>query len=270
MLNDGQSLASPAVEVAGFGNENIRGHGAGYQDRWAAGAGVAGAWLAVADGIGGGPAGKEAAQVAVGLAQVVLGAGELTEAELYRLFDSAYVALRPWWVQERGGGTTLTVAAISKAGLLMAAVGDSPAYVDFGAGFELVTEPNRSHLLKEWLGSENRPQPWIALWRWPEHEIRGVIVASDGVDPAAVGSLAAEGSAAEIVAALRPVPSVGGDDASAAVAVIAREERDPAVGDAALSLREGRAPEPGDESGDTQEASPCVTDDATGWSAQQD
>lgn len=136
MPSDGQSLAAPAAEVAGFGNENTRGHGAGYQDRWAVGAGAAGAWLAVADGIGGGPAGKEAAQVAIGLAQVVLGSGELTEAELYQVFDSAYVALRPWWVQERGGGTTLTVAAMSKAGLLMAAVGDSPAYVDFGAGFE--------------------------------------------------------------------------------------------------------------------------------------
>ncbi len=145
MLHDGQSLAAPAVEVAGFGNENTRGHGAGYQDRWVAGSGAAGAWLAVADGIGGGPAGKEAAQVAVGLAQVVLGAGELTEAGLYQLFDSAFVALRPWWVQERGGGTTLTVAAISRAGLLMGAVGDSPAYVDFGAGFELVTKPKRSH-----------------------------------------------------------------------------------------------------------------------------
>lgn len=160
--------------------------------------------------------------VAVGLAQVVLGAGELTEAGLYQLFDSAFVALRPWWVQERGGGTTLTVAAISRAGLLMGAVGDSPAYVDFGAGFELVTKPKRSHLLKEWLGSEDRPQPWIDLWRWPDHRIRGVMVTSDGVDPQVVRSLAADLSAAEIVAALRAARSLGGDDASAAVAVMPR------------------------------------------------
>lgn len=222
MLSGGQSLAAPAVEIAGFGNENTRGHGAGYQDRWAVGAGAAGAWLAVADGIGGGPAGKEAAQVAVGLAQVVLGAGELTEGELYRVFDSAYVALRPWWVQERGGGTTLTVAAISRTGLVIGAVGDSPAYVDFGAGFEPVTKPKSSHLLKEWLGSEDRPQPWIDLWRWEDHDIRGVIVTSDGVNPQEVRSLAADGSAAEIVAALRTARSLGGDDASAAVAVLPR------------------------------------------------
>lgn len=219
---DEQEPAAPTVEVAGYGNENTRCHGAGYQDRWGAGSGVAGSWLAVADGIGGGPAGQEAAQVAVGLAQVVLGAGELTEADVYQLFDSAYVALRPWWVQERGGGTTLTVAAVSRTGLVIGAVGDSPAYVDFGAGFELVTKPKRSHLLKEWLGSEDRPQPWIGLWRWADHEIRGVIVTSDGVNRHEVRSLAADGSAAEIATALRSARSLDGDDASAAVAVIPR------------------------------------------------
>lgn len=220
MPNDEQG---PTVEVAGFGNENIRGHGAGYQDRWGAGSGPAGSWLAVADGIGGGPAGAEAAQVAVGLARVVLGAGDLTEAGIYQLFDSVYVALRPWWVQERGGGTTLTVAAISGAGLWVAAVGDSPAYVDLGAGFELVTEPKQSHVLKEWLGSGDRPQPSIALWRWPDHQVRGVVVTSDGVDPDAVASIAASSTAGEITACLRAADSWGGDDASAAVAVISRE-----------------------------------------------
>jgi hypothetical protein len=210
----------PTVEVAGFGNENTRGHGAGYQDRWGAGSGPAGSWLAVADGIGGGPAGAEAAQVAVGLARVVLGGDDLTEAGMYQLFDSVYVALRPWWVQERGGGTTLTVAAINGAGLWVAAVGDSPAYVDLGAGFELVTEPKQSHVLKEWLGSEDRPQPSIAWWRWPEHQVRAVVVTSDGVDPDAVASIAASSTASEITACLRAADSRGGDDASAAVAVI--------------------------------------------------
>lgn len=220
MPNDEQWTTPPTVEVAGFGNENTRGHGAGYQDRWGAGSGPTGSWLAVADGIGGGRAGAEAAQVAIGLAQVLLGADELTEAGLYQLFDSAYVALRPWWVQERGGGTTLTVAAISSAGLWIAAVGDSPAYVDFGAGFELVTEAKQSHVLKEWLGAEDRPHPSIALWRWPEHQVRGVLVTSDGVDPEAVTSLSADSTAGEIAGCLRRADPLGGDDASAAVAVI--------------------------------------------------
>ena len=223
MLSEEEELTTPTVEVAGFGNENTRGHGAGYQDRWAAGSGASGSWLAVADGIGGGPAGAEAAQVAVGLAQVVLGAGDLTEAGIYQLFDAAYVALRPWWVQERGGGTTLTVAAISAAGLWVAAVGDSPAYVDFGAGFELVTEAKQSHVLKEWLGTADRPQPSITLWRWSEHEVRGVVVTSDGVDPHAVTSIAANSTAGEIAACLRAADPLGGDDASAAVAVITNE-----------------------------------------------
>jgi hypothetical protein len=215
------------MEVAGFGNENTRGQGAGYQDRWATGSGAHGSWLAVADGIGGGPAGREAAQVAVGLAQVVLGAGDLTETELHSVFDAAYMALRPWWVQERGGGTTLTLAAIGKTGLVIAGVGDSPAYVDFGAGFELVSQPKQSHVLKEWLGSTERPHPWTVLWR-PEHEVRGVIVTSDGVDPAAVTALAADRSASELASALGAVPSLGGDDASAAIAVVAQTTPAPA------------------------------------------
>ena len=216
----GSEALCPTVDVAGFGNENTRGQGAGYQDRWGAGSGPGGSWLAVADGIGGGRAGAEAAQVAIGLAQVVLGSGPPTEAGLHQLFDAAYVALRPWWVQERGGGTTLTVATISSAGLLVASVGDSPAYVDFGAGFELVTEPKQSHVLKEWLGTEDRPRPALALWRWPEHQIRGVLVTSDGVDPTAVTSIATERTAGEIATHLRSSVPLGGDDASASVAVI--------------------------------------------------
>jgi hypothetical protein len=224
-------IARQQVEVAGFGNENTRGQGAGYQDRWATGSGAHGSWLAVADGIGGGPAGQEAAQVAVGLAQVMLSAGDLTQTELHRVFDAAYVALRPWWVQERGGGTTLTVAAIGRCGLVIAGVGDSPAYVDFGAGFELVSQPKQSHVLKEWLGSTDRPQPWTVLWR-PEQEVRGVIITSDGIDPAAVAALAADRSASGLASALGAVPSLGGDDASAAIAVLARTTSVPAVGQA--------------------------------------
>ena len=223
MPNDEHESKSTTVEVAGFGNENTRGQEAGYQDRWGAGSGPSGSWLAVADGIGGGPAGAEAAQVAAGLAQVVLGAGDLTEARIYQLFDATYVALRPWWMQERGGGTTLTVAAISAAGLWVAAVGDSPAYVDFGAGFELVTEEKQSHVLKEWLGTADRPQPSLTLWRWSEHRVRGVVVTSDGVDPHAVTSIAPNSTASEIVAGLRAADPLGGDDASAAVAVITNE-----------------------------------------------
>lgn len=108
--------------------------------------------------------GEEAAQVAIGLAQLLLGSGTPTEAALHRVFDATYAALRPWW-SERGGGTTLTLAAITATGLYIAAVGDSPAYVDFGAGFTLVTEPRRSHALKEWLGSADRPQPSVRFWR---------------------------------------------------------------------------------------------------------
>ncbi|WP_235531082.1 MULTISPECIES: protein phosphatase 2C domain-containing protein [unclassified Nocardioides] len=235
MPDNAQSATARTVEVAGFGNENTRGQGAGYQDRWGVGSGATGSWLAVADGIGGGPAGQEAAEVALGLVQVVLGAGEPSETRLHQLFDSVYVALRPWWAQERGGGTTLTVAAISDAGLWMAAVGDSPAYVDFGSGYEMVTEPKQSHQLKEWLGSEDRPRPWVELWRRPEHEIRGVIVTSDGVDASAVTSLAANRTAGDVVGTLRELPSVGGDDASAAVAVFA-----PPIGTQALVRSEVR------------------------------
>lgn len=217
--NDGQSPPPPAI-VAGFGQENTRGHGAGYQDMWGAGTGVTGTWLAVADGIGGGPAGQEAAKVAVGLAQVVLSAGAPTEEKIYQLFDSAYAALQPWWVRERGGGTTLTVAAFSGVGLWVASVGDSPAYVDFGAGFEPVTEPKQSHQLKEWLGSESRPHPKQSLWPWSQHQVRGVLITSDGVDPSVVAATGANNSAAEIVATLQASPAIHGDDASAAVAVI--------------------------------------------------
>lgn len=220
--NDGQDPAPPAT-IAGFGQENTRGQGAGYQDMWGAGTGATGTWLAIADGIGGGPAGQEAAKVAVGLAQVVLSAGAPTEEKIYQLFDSAYVALQPWWVQERGGGTTLTVAAFSGTSLWVASVGDSPAYVDFGAGFEPVTEPKQSHQLKEWLGSENRPQPKQSLWHWSQHRIRGVVITSDGVDPKAVMATSAASSAAEIVARLQATPPLHGDDASAAVAVISSQ-----------------------------------------------
>lgn len=220
MLNQEQWLTPASVTVAGFGNANTRGHGNEYQDRWGAGTGAAGTWLAVADGIGGGPAGREAAEVAVGLAQVVLGANGPTETRLRQLFDSAFAALRPWWVQERGGGTTLTAAVLSDAGLWVASVGDSPAYIDFGAGFEMVTEPKQTHQLKEWLGSEDRPRPWLARWNWSSHQVLGVLVTSDGVDPEAVRSTTAERSTSEIVASLRTEPSLGGDDASAVVAVI--------------------------------------------------
>jgi hypothetical protein len=227
------------VGVAGFGNENTRGQGAGYQDCWAVGTGLYGSWLAVADGIGGGPAGREAAQVAVGLAQVVLGTGGLTEDELAQVFDAAYVALRPWWVQERGGGTTLTVAAVGRSGLVIAGVGDSPAYVDFGSGFELVSHVKQSHVLKEWLGSTQRPQPWTLKW-CREYEIYGVIVTSDGVDAAAVTSLAADVSASELSAALADTPSLGGDDASAAIAVIARTTQTPVRAEGRLREEQAR------------------------------
>lgn len=208
------------AELAGFGVCNTRQGAPSYQDRWVAGTGAGGAWLAVADGIGGGPAGEEAAQVAVGLAQLVLGSGTPTQTDVLQVFDAVYTALRPWWLQERGGGTTLTVAAVTPTGLFVAAVGDSPAYIDFGAGFELVTEPKASHLLKEWLGSADRPRPSIDLWRWSEHDVRAVLVTSDGVDPDAVANVDSGQSAAGVVSTLREAPALGGDDASAAVAVI--------------------------------------------------
>jgi hypothetical protein len=67
MLSDERDQTAPPVEFSGFAKGNTRGNGAGDQNRWGAVSGAAGSWLAVADGIGGGPAGQEAAQVAVGL-----------------------------------------------------------------------------------------------------------------------------------------------------------------------------------------------------------
>jgi hypothetical protein len=58
------------------------------------------------------------------------------------------------------------------------------------------------------------------LWRRPEHQIHAVLVTSDGVDPASVSSIAPERTAAEIAAHLRSSTPLGGDDASASVAVI--------------------------------------------------
>jgi len=110
------------------------------------------------------------------------------------------------------------VAVITGSGLLIVGVGDSPAYVDFGTGFELVSEAKRTHALKEWLGSTEHPVPWTM--RWPaDHDIRGVVT-TDGVDPAAVSSLSANRSAVDLAADLGAVPALGGDDASAAIAVL--------------------------------------------------
>lgn len=210
-------LSGPLAEVCGGSCVNTR--GGENQDRWQAGAGPAGAWLIVADGISGGPHGAPAAQSAVSIANSVLVASDLDEASLYRAYDVVHAALWPWYVNEVPGGTTLTIAVASAEGVFVAAIGDSPAYADDGSGLAMVTDLAPPGGLREWLGSRDVPQPTVRWWSAAK-EVITLIVASDGIDPATIYALAPARRAAQGVAQALAAPSVGGDDATIAIACL--------------------------------------------------
>lgn len=121
----------PRIDAAGDGRRNRRGHD--YQDRWLYAATPAGAWAAVADGISGGPHGAAAAEAAITAAARTLCASDLGPVVVRCAFREAARAVRPWFHGQEPGGTTLTIATVSAEGVVVATVGDSPAYLDHGA-----------------------------------------------------------------------------------------------------------------------------------------
>ncbi|RJS45207.1 PP2C family protein-serine/threonine phosphatase [Nocardioides cavernaquae] len=210
------SPVPPVWEVAGGSVRNQRGHD--NQDRWRAGTTADGFWIAVADGISGGPDGARAAQTAVGVTGRVLGDARLLEADLHRAFDTVHAALWPWYDGTPAGGTTLTVVAFTPGGLRIAWVGDSPAYVDFGAGLHRATDQRGPGALRHWLGARDQPETRILGWEPEDVPVR-VLAVSDGVAEATLLAPSAAGtSAAQLVESALAVPSHGGDDATLVVA----------------------------------------------------
>lgn len=178
-------MLTQVVELAGASLPNRREHEA--QDRFVCGQDVRGAWLIVADGVTGGHWGAEAAQIAVATCQRVLAAGQLGEYAVLNAMDLAHTAVRALFGDQTTGGTTLTIATISGGALVVAAAGDSPAYVQAGdQPLEQVT-PVRRGALRDYVGMPGELQPWTGRFELGENTT--VLVTSDGVAPLRLGEV---------------------------------------------------------------------------------
>ena len=183
------------------------------QDCFACGQGSHGAWVAVADGIGGGDLGAEAASVAVAVARRELADAPLDEAALAGAFERAHVAVRAMFASGARGGTTLTLAAVTPGRIMLAAVGDSRAWLlrDGDGDAQPASPIPAPGPLPEWVGQSGPIDPWIGTL--PVADGTMLIVGTDGADPGAARGLTRLDPAAAVRAVLR----TGRDDDDATV-----------------------------------------------------
>jgi hypothetical protein len=163
------------VTLAAGGVPNTRGKA--WQDRWIIGQSHRGAWLVLADGIGGGAHGDRAAEAAVQVAARCLAATVLDEVAAAAAIDAAQAAVQPWYPDGRGG-TTLSIVTLTDSRLVAATVGDSPVLsVTDGRATQL--SPASEGPLRSWIGTSETVVPWVGTW--PLDAEIGVLVCSDGL-----------------------------------------------------------------------------------------
>lgn len=204
--------APAAVRPATFttaagGLENTR--GTPWQDRWATGQNASGCWLIVADGISGGTGGAYAAEAAAAVAAAALAGTDLSESAILGAILLAERAVRPWYADGREGGTTLSIATITAAHVIAAAIGDSPILVATnGAPLRQVTPISPPGPLRAWLGSGYTTDPWLGSW--PTATSTTVAVASDGINADALPTT----SLTDLVTTALTTRRVGADDST--------------------------------------------------------
>ena len=110
-----------------------------------------GVGLLVADGMGGLPGGREAAQAATAAALAVLGSGAADQQTVLAAVDAANRAVEELR-SDIGGqpGTTLTLAAVTGAAAVIGHAGDSRAYLVRGGQARLLTSDH------SWVGEQVR------------------------------------------------------------------------------------------------------------------
>lgn len=241
--------------VAGASRPNTRGYP--NQDRWEVGAGPAGAWAVVADGITGGPRGAEAAETAVAAMAAVLNAGGVSLSSVLRGFATAQACVSPWYSAGPPGGTTLSVVCVADGMVSGATVGDSPVWLlcraepeaeapmtqdqhaaagggpgatsTSGASWRSALELRTAAApqqgpLNDWVGSGGLVEP--VMFQVPAQTVLAVVVCSDGVAPASLSQLVSSWpieprlrrvSASRAVNQLMAGESVDGDDVTVAV-----------------------------------------------------
>jgi len=192
----------------GFLAADLRSEGAGAKSgAWTLGEGRL--LLAIADGMGGGPAGGEASQSALECLRAELARGggraepllrSAIEAANRRLFDQA--SSDP---KLRGMGTTLTAALIERGHLVIGHVGDTRAYLARGGRFTALTtdhtllgkvmgltpEQARAHIFKNVLaqcvgGSDATVAVEVSRLRLRPGDV--ILLSTDGLHGAATDS----------------------------------------------------------------------------------
>jgi protein phosphatase len=205
-------------------------------DRAAVGAG----WAVVADGVGSVPGSDAAAEAAVAeFGARAAGIGSVTDAVAAVHAVNAHVlALVASGRLAPGVATTLVGAVVVPGGVVVVAVGDSPAWATDAAGARLVCGPRRrwdpvlqSFTLLAAIGAECPPDPEVAAL--PIGSGLRVVLASDGV-------LETEPDA--------PVPATvraatGPDVVTAALRVVARTLAGPARDNVTVAVLDVGTPE---------------------------
>ncbi len=111
----------------------------------------AGVGLVLADGMGGMPGGGEAAAAATRAALDILASGAAAEDTLAATMEAANRAVADLKAEVGGQpGTTLTVAAVAGAGVVIGHAGDSRAYLVRGGGMRVLTSDH------SWVGDQIR------------------------------------------------------------------------------------------------------------------
>jgi protein phosphatase len=165
--------------------------------------------LAVADGLGGHPAGDVASLTALTSVDASALSADSSEDELRTAAADAHQAVLDAAAAEPGRtgmGTTLVLAAVSDHSALVLHVGDSRAYqLDADGGLSAVTEDHGMHgYLTQALGLDRDVAPDVARVECPPGS--RLLLCTDGltnmVDDAGVAELLGRGSAQEACDAL--------------------------------------------------------------------
>lgn len=199
------------LTTAAAGVPNGRGHP--WQDRWSTGQLPHGGWLIVADGITGGSKGETAAETAVAVVDRMLRGSDLLEGAVLAAVDAAHAAVRPWYATGHGG-TTLTVLTLTAHRLVLATVGDSPAYLLRSGTLHPLTPPLQPGPLTTWIGQPTPITP--RLESWPVKGETLAVVCSDGITPDGI-QFSSRTPPADIVRDLLRRRSANLDDATATV-----------------------------------------------------
>lgn len=205
------------LATAAAGLPNGRGHPC--QDRWATGQLPHGGWLIVADGITGGTRGETAAEAAVTVADRVLRGSDLLEGAALTAVEAAHTAVRPWYTTSHGG-TTLTVLTLTRHRIVVAQVGDSPAFLLHSGALQPLTPSPRPGPLTAWIGQPQPLTPWLDSW--PTDGDTCAVVCSDGLTPTGIHFTADSTPESLVLRLLRCGRNPNLDDATAAAITLIR------------------------------------------------